>query len=173
MTRPDWDTYFMDIARAVALRSEDPSSKVGCVIVDKNNRPISFGYNGFITGCNEHGESFERPMKYNLVIHGEMNALLFAKRDLTGAKLYCTHAPCDNCLKHLLQSGIRYILFDETELLSRLSEESLIACLRLGNSVEMDSLHNTKGEWYGNIIVEELLRRGVSVEMYIKAGKLF
>ena len=163
MTRPNWDEYFMDIARAVALRSEDPSSKVGCVIVDKNNRPISFGYNGFVAGCNERGESFERPMKYNLVIHGEMNALLFAKQDLKDAKVYCTHAPCDNCLKHLLQSGIRYIIFDDTELLSRLSVDSLIACMRLANSVEMESLHNTNGIWYGNIITEELDHRGSSI----------
>ena len=30
----DWDHYFMKIAKQVATRSKDPSSKLGCVIVD-------------------------------------------------------------------------------------------------------------------------------------------
>ena len=32
----EWDEYFMNIAEAVAAKSKDPSSKMGCVIVDKN-----------------------------------------------------------------------------------------------------------------------------------------
>jgi dCMP deaminase len=166
MTRPDWDEYFMDIARAVAKRSEDPSSKVGCVIVSWNNEPISFGYNGFVAGCSNEGKSFERPMKYHLIIHAEMNALMFAKQKLNGTKLYCTHAPCDNCLKHILQSGIRYIIFDKTELLCRLSTDSLIASLRLIGSAnfepsEFQSIHDINGIWYGNMICDELEKRGI------------
>ena len=44
----NWDHYFMNIANEVAKRSKDPSTQVGCVIVDEERRPISFGYNGFI-----------------------------------------------------------------------------------------------------------------------------
>ena len=43
-----WDEYFMKIVNTVALKSKDPSSKMGCVIVDRERRPISFGYNGLI-----------------------------------------------------------------------------------------------------------------------------
>lgn len=39
------DEYFINIAREVAKKSKDPSTKVGCVIVDENHRPVSFGYN--------------------------------------------------------------------------------------------------------------------------------
>ena len=42
---PSWDEYFIEIAKVTAKRSKDPSTQTGCVIVDKNNRPISFGYN--------------------------------------------------------------------------------------------------------------------------------
>ncbi len=42
----NWDQYFMNIANEVAKRSKDPSTQVGCVIVDSDHRPISFGYNG-------------------------------------------------------------------------------------------------------------------------------
>ena len=43
----------MQIAETVALKSKDPSSKMGCVIVDVKKRPISFGYNGLIQGADE------------------------------------------------------------------------------------------------------------------------
>ena len=159
MTRPNWDEYFMDIARAVAKRSEDPSTQVGCVIVSKDNEPISFGYNGFVAGCNDNGCCFERPMKYHLTVHAEMNALLYAKQDLHQARLYCTDAPCENCLKHVLQSGIRYVYFDRHELMTRHPNISLQACLRLIESVTVESMHNTNGIWYGNLITTELDKR--------------
>jgi dCMP deaminase len=41
----DRDNYFINIAEEVSTRSKDPSTQVGAVIVDKNHRPISFGYN--------------------------------------------------------------------------------------------------------------------------------
>ncbi len=106
-----WDEYFIGIAEQVALKSKDPSTKTGTVIVDKNYRPVSFGYNGFISGCDELKMTQERPMKYHLVIHAEMNAILFAKRDLTDCILYTLYAPCENCLKHILQVGIKKIIY--------------------------------------------------------------
>ncbi|MGN0929416.1 MAG: dCMP deaminase family protein [Alphaproteobacteria bacterium] len=107
----NWDEYFISIAEQVAIKSKDPSTKTGCVIVDSKHRPVSFGYNGFIAGCDESKMTNERPMKYNLVIHAEMNALMFAKRDLEGCILYTLYAPCENCLKHILQSGIKKIIY--------------------------------------------------------------
>ena len=47
----NWDEYFMNIAKDVALKSIDPSTQVGCVIIDKDNKIIATGYNGFPTGC--------------------------------------------------------------------------------------------------------------------------
>jgi dCMP deaminase len=43
-----WDEYFIKIAEVVAEKSKDPSSKMGCVIVDKNKRVVSLGYNGLV-----------------------------------------------------------------------------------------------------------------------------
>ena len=51
-------------------------------------------------------------MKYHFVIHAEMNALIFAKRDLSGSKIYTKYFPCENCLKHILQSGISEIVYE-------------------------------------------------------------
>lgn len=111
--RLSWERYFINIAKETATKSKDPSSKVGCVIVDKDKRVVSSGFNGFVAGCDEHYMSQERPLKYHQVIHAEMNALIFSRKDVYGCKIYTTHGPCDNCLKHLLQAGIKEIYYDD------------------------------------------------------------
>ena len=109
-----WDRYFMGIANEVAKKSKDPSSKNGCVIVDERHRPVSFGYNGTIQGADESKMTLtERPMKYYFAIHSEMNAVLFAGRDLTGCTLYNKIATCENCLKYCLQAGIKRFVYEE------------------------------------------------------------
>lgn len=108
----DWEEYFLEIAKTVSKRSKDPSTKIGAVIVDEKNRPISFGYNGLPQHSDESRLTLtERPLKYHYVIHAEMNAILFAKRDLSNCALYCEYAPCDNCLKHIIQSGIKRVIY--------------------------------------------------------------
>ena len=102
-----WDEYFMNIADEVAKRSKDPSSQNGCVIVDAKHRPVSFGYNGTIQGANEDKLTLsERPMKYYFAIHSEMNALIFAHRDLTDCTLYNRIATCENCLNIVCRQGL-------------------------------------------------------------------
>ena len=48
--RLNWDEYFMSIAILASQRSPCKRLQVGSVIV-KNNRLISMGYNGFISGA--------------------------------------------------------------------------------------------------------------------------
>ncbi len=110
----NWNEYYIKIAKVISEKSKDPSTKVGCVIVSANNEPISFGYNGFIAKCNEKFMSLEKPQKDYLEIHAEMNALIFAKKDLNGATVYVTHASCENCLKHLAQAGIKRIVYEKS-----------------------------------------------------------
>ena len=110
----EWDEYFMNIAEAVAAKSKDPSSKMGCAIVDQNKRVVSLGYNGMIQGANEAKMTLsERPMKYYFAIHSEMNALIFAHQDLTGCTIYNRVATCENCLKYCLQAGIKRFVYKE------------------------------------------------------------
>ena len=110
----DWDEYFMDIAETVATRSKDPSSKMGCVIVDQNKRVVSLGYNGLIQSADESKMTLsERPMKYYFIIHSEMNAVLFAHQDLSGCTIYNRVATCDNCLKYCIQAGIKRFVYRE------------------------------------------------------------
>ena len=120
-----WDKYFMGIAKEVAKKSKDPSSKNGCVIVDERHRPVSFGYNGTIQGADESKMTLtERPMKYYFAIHSEMNAVLFSGRDLTGCTVYNTIATCENCLKYCLQAGIKRFVYSELRVHSHKNDKS-------------------------------------------------
>jgi dCMP deaminase len=148
-----WNDYFINIASEVSRKSKDPSSKVGCVIVTEDNRPISFGYNGFVSNCDEEQMTFERPMKYYVTIHAEMNALIFAERSVRGCKAYVTHGPCDNCLKHLMQAGITKIIYKDAGILKdRGTPEQKDAIKRLLSSKHIQCT-NINGKDY----LEEIL----------------
>ena len=151
-----WDEYFINIAEQVALKSKDPSTKTGTVIVDEQYRPVSFGYNGFVGGCDENKMSQERPLKYHLVLHAEMNAILFAKRDLRGCILYSFYAPCENCLKHILQVGIKKIIYKNPVVQSKLhgdcksmtTDVTMEAVTRLLQSMPDVECRNISGKTY-------------------------
>ena len=158
-----WDEYFMKIAEVVAAKSKDPSSKMGCVIVDKNKRVVSLGYNGMIQGADESKMTLnERPMKYYFAIHSEMNALIFAHQDLTGCTIYNRVATCENCLKYCLQTGIKRFVYKELRVRSHSSDpqksmtnlETDEAVIRLLTSMpDVETLNLTNGKTY----IEDIL----------------
>lgn len=104
----NWREYFMQIAHTVALKSKDPSSKVGAVIVDTNGRIVSVGFNGFPRGVPD--ETVDRDIKLLRTIHAEQNAILFAQRDIAGHHIYSTHMPCARCTAVIVQSGINTVV---------------------------------------------------------------
>lgn len=117
-----WDKRFMDLAIEISKWSKDPSTKVGAIIVDNHRRIISTGYNGFPSGIDDTDERYyNRELKYGLVIHAELNALLNALRNGVAVKdgiLYVYPLPvCQECAKAIIQSGIKEVrLFDGPEL---------------------------------------------------------
>lgn len=108
--RPSWDLYFLGIAEQVSLRSPDPNTKHGCVLVDSGRRVLSTGYNGPVSGLPHELIRFERPDKYDWFIHAEDNAVAFARCDLRGSTAYITGAPCVACFRRLLQVGVQRIV---------------------------------------------------------------
>ena len=107
-----WDLRFLGMAELVGSWSKDPSTKVGAVIVDKDRIIVSAGYNGFPKGIEDSEELLHnREKKYKLIIHGEMNAILFAKRSVEGCTLYTTpFLPCATCSSFVIQSGITRVV---------------------------------------------------------------
>jgi dCMP deaminase len=106
-----WDLYFLRLAEVVATASKDPSTRVGAVIAD-GKRFVSAGYNGFSRGCDDDPVIYaDREQKYSRVVHGEVNAILFAGRRLDGCTLYTVpFQPCDRCAGIVIQSGIRRVV---------------------------------------------------------------
>jgi dCMP deaminase len=106
-----WDTRFLGLAAYISAWSKDPSSQVGAVITD-GNRIVSLGYNGFAAGVEDTQERLDdRGCKLNLTIHAEENAMIFAKRDLTGCTVYVTHPPCPRCASKLIQEEVGRIVY--------------------------------------------------------------
>lgn len=119
-----WNYRFMDMAHLVATWSKDPSSKVGAVIVDANRRIISTGYNGLAIGVEDSIERLtNRDIKYKIILHAEENAIMFAKRDLSGCSLYVTTLPpCAHCASLIIQSGIKTVYACKSDIPERWKE---------------------------------------------------
>lgn len=103
-----WYRRFLKLAEHVSYWSKDPSTKVGAVIVDKHNRVVGMGYNGFPRGVMDHEERYaDRPTKYKYVVHAELNAILNAAVPVDGATIFTyPFAPCTECAKAIIQAGI-------------------------------------------------------------------
>ena len=106
----------MGVALLSAFRSKDPSSGNGACIVNKRNRIVGVGYNGFPAGCDDDAlpwgsEGDYLDTKYPYVCHAELNAILNSTIDLEGSRLYLGLFPCNECAKAVIQSGIREVIY--------------------------------------------------------------
>jgi deoxycytidylate deaminase len=119
--RPDWDTYFMEMARLASLRSNCSKRRIGCILVF-NSSVVATGYNGtprsfvncFDGGCPRCISlcSVGTDLACCLCVHAEENALLEAGRSrATGSTLYCTTAPCLQCCKKIVQCGVKRVVY--------------------------------------------------------------
>lgn len=122
--RPNWDTYFLDVADVVATRADCTRRRCAAVIV-KNKRIVSTGYNGSPAGdersclegdCPRGRHAIEDLPGYQqgnndyaqcIAIHAEANAIAYANRsDCEGATIFMTGPPCDMCGKLIKAAGI-------------------------------------------------------------------
>jgi dCMP deaminase len=114
MSKVNYDDYFLAMCYLVAMRSIDPSTKCGAVLVSKEHKILSTGYNGPIRGVDDTMVPLERPAKYAHFLHAEENCLLAyngSSQDLVGSTMYVTGAPCHKCLRMILQKGIRNLVY--------------------------------------------------------------
>lgn len=125
---PTWDKYFLDIARATALRSKDPSTQVGAVLVDEDGHIIGTGYNGFPPNFPELPESWERPAKYDYVVHAEANCLLHTIKSTKGSILYTTMFPCKECAKLIAAARIKKVVYSDDAYKNEVSQIIFAQC---------------------------------------------
>lgn len=108
-----WTNHFIKVAELVSTMSKDPNHKIGAVIVDKNNRIVSTGFNGFAKGIADTEDRLnDKETKRLLMLHAEENAILYAKQDLTDCSIYVYGYPsCIHCTSIIIQSGIKNIYY--------------------------------------------------------------
>lgn len=107
-----WDRRFLDLAKFISAWSKDPSTKVGAVISNSDNQIISLGYNGLSRHVIDSEERLlDRRQKYEMIVHAEINAILFAKQSLYGCTLYTyPFQPCSRCAALIIQTGIKRVV---------------------------------------------------------------
>jgi dCMP deaminase len=105
-----WTSRFMLTLygpNSVTSWSKDPDEKVGCIIVSPDKRQLSWGFNGLPSALRDTDIRLrDKELKNRLTVHAELNALLNARRDLTGWHLFVTKAPCTKCAVAIMQAGI-------------------------------------------------------------------
>ena len=116
-----WNHRYLDLAAQVASWSKDPSSKIGAVAVGGKGQILSQGYNGFPRGVNDSDERYnDRPTKYKLVVHAEMNVIYNATYNgvsLDGSTIFVVGLPCcSDCAKGIVQVGIKKIVMPSQDI---------------------------------------------------------
>ena len=107
-----WDLRYIKMAQQVSSWSKDPSTQVGAVAVSDKGQVLCTGYNGFPRGIDDADYRYNnRELKYELIVHAEMNALMNALYNgvsLKGATLYVYGLPvCSDCTKCVIQAGVK------------------------------------------------------------------
>lgn len=103
---------YINTAFEVAKLSYCNRLKVGSIIV-KDNRIISIGYNGTPSGMPNVCEDASNTT-LPIVIHSEINSILKLARSTESAEnavMFVTHAPCIECSKAIIQSGISKVFY--------------------------------------------------------------
>ena len=114
----------MSLCERISQESLATRLKVGSVIVKKNNI-ISVGWNGTISGwpsnepeenflVNENGIFKVVTRTKNSVVHSEENSIMKLAKYGHSAKnssLFCTHLPCQNCARLIVNCGIKAVYY--------------------------------------------------------------
>ena len=88
--------------------------QVGAILV-KDKMIISDGYNGTPAGFEDVCED-ENNLTKPYVLHAEANAITkvaASSNSSRGATIYVTTAPCIECAKLIIQSGIKRVVYSE------------------------------------------------------------
>lgn len=117
---PDkWHERFLNLAKEISTWSKDPSTKVGCIAVEPDQRRIlSTGYNGFPPGIDDTDERLKnRELKYIYTVHAEKNMIYNATANgvsLSGSHVYVHNIGiCPECAKALMSVGVSCVVLSK------------------------------------------------------------
>lgn len=125
-----WYIRYLSLAKEISTWSKDPSTQVGAVIVSPKNEIIATGFNGFPRKCADDSRLQDRNLKYQIILHAEVNAILTAARDLTDHTIYVWPIqPCSNCASIIIQSGITKVVSEMTHIMRFEPSFTMAKCL--------------------------------------------
>lgn len=106
-----WIARFWRMAVEVSTWSKDPDRGVGALLVSPDRRQVSWGFNGFPIGIADDPALLgDSQAKLERTVHAELNAVLNAKRDVSGWTLFVTQHPCHHCALAIVQSGVAVVV---------------------------------------------------------------
>jgi len=131
VTRPRWNSYFMNVAKAVSERADCKRAKYGAVLV-KDKRIVACGYNGpppgeisCLGGGCPRGNLTKEELPPNfanyencVALHAEQNCIAYSNRDdCVGATMYLWGGmpPCDMCRKLLRAAGVATVVYQDSD----------------------------------------------------------
>jgi dCMP deaminase len=110
----NWNEYFINIAKIISLKSKDKKRQVGAILVsEKDNRILSTGYNGLPANIDDNIDWNNRELVHSMIIHAEMNCILYANNKYENSILYSTLSPCKDCIKIIAAAKIKKIIYLE------------------------------------------------------------
>jgi dCMP deaminase len=122
VSRPSKTEWFLDMAELVARRSTCARRSVGCVLVNERGHVLATGYNGVAAGLPHCNEGHPCPgatapsgtaLDSCEAVHAEQNALLQCRDVFSIFTAYVTVSPCTTCVKLLLSTSTRHLVFRE------------------------------------------------------------
>ena len=135
-----WDMNFCIDARFRAMKSKDPSSRIGAVIVTKDHLPVTHGFNGIPRGVDDTvpSRNDREQDKYSYFEHAERNAIFNAAAEgsaCRGTTMYVTDLPCSPCAGAITQSFIDEVIvdslaFENKDFIERWSKDILHALIK-------------------------------------------
>lgn len=117
--------YFINMLDAVKSASTCTRRQIGAILTTNDNEIVTTGYNGTPSGvvncdeggcprCNNATITSGVGYEYCLCVHGEHNAILSAAKQgksVEDTVLYVSDRPCLQCLKVIIQCGIRELYY--------------------------------------------------------------
>ena len=146
------DQGMLDLAHLYAQKmSGCRKVQVGSVITDKEGNIISFGANVAVpnvctyTECQrvqlygEDSKNHRLPSDCRSV-HSEIDAIINAKRDLTGCTIYITRYPCEACARAIIRAGITRVVYGRNQVISNQTRDLFdsydVLCYRVAWTAE-------------------------------------
>ncbi len=162
-----WCDHWLKHSHLLSGMSPCPRGKVGAMIIDERNNPISAGFNGPPRGADGDlcgGQSCDRDcqnIKSGTQIevgchHAEQNALMNALHkgvSVAGCTLIVTTPPCLGCARLIHHSGITEVVYDSTTQYDLRGLGYLVE-----NGLHVFRIIDNKGSkslyWGGNVLID-------------------